>query len=340
MVFVFSCLAALAGVFGGALSTYAACSNPSPMPTGYASPCPVFSLSANSVSQSQTLTLSAIPQPGTDYIYTTAYYAAGSQWLPTTLIGNNIAPSYSTSVAQGYLTPTILSTLPLGTNYLVLWDWLWDATAGCYKGPGLNQCNTGQWRIQSFTITATYAYSQSTYYAYSQASYYAYSQSSYTSYTYSQSAYAGGTITAASCSSTDVQNAINLASAGDTVMLPACSGVTWSSGAVTVSGKALTLMGQTTCSYTSVTLSGLTGNVVNTCTDNTSITLSTLTTNDLTRMWYAKNIKGNAADTITCNFGSSFNPTAIIVLQYSGADPVAPLDAKATGVVKSSAGTL
>ena len=140
-------------VFGGALSAYAACSNPSPMPAGYAAPCPVFSVSPASVSQTGSLTLTATPQAGTDYIYTTAYYAQGSTWLATTLTGNNAAPSYSSGPAQGSLTPSILSTLPLGTNYIVLWDWLWDSTAQCYKGPGLNQCNTGTWRIQTFTLT-------------------------------------------------------------------------------------------------------------------------------------------------------------------------------------------
>jgi hypothetical protein len=145
---------ALAGFvgFGGTFTANAACTNPSPMPAGYASPCPVFSVLPSSVSQSSTLTLSATPQAGTDYIYTTAYYAQGSTWLPTTLTGNNAAPSYSSGPATGSLTPTILSSLPLGTNYVILWDWLWDSTAGCYKGPGLNQCNTGTWRLQEFNL--------------------------------------------------------------------------------------------------------------------------------------------------------------------------------------------
>jgi hypothetical protein len=64
-------------------------------------------------------------------------------------------PTYSSGVASGSLNASILSTLPLGTNYVVVWDWLWDATAQCYKGPGLNQCNTGQWRVQEFSLTAT-----------------------------------------------------------------------------------------------------------------------------------------------------------------------------------------
>src|SRR6266702_7489122 len=66
----------------------AACTNPSTIPTGFTAPCPVFSLSATTVTQSQTLTLSATPQPGTDYIYTTAYISNGTTWNPYTLAGN------------------------------------------------------------------------------------------------------------------------------------------------------------------------------------------------------------------------------------------------------------
>jgi hypothetical protein len=60
---------------------------------------------------------------------------------------------------------------------------------------------------------------------------------------------------------------------------------------------------------------------------------------DMIKMWYAKNIRGSAADGVTCSFGGNLIAISIIVLQYSGADPVAPLDTKATGVVESSAGT-
>jgi len=104
----------------------------------------------------------------------------GTTWNPYTLQGNNAYPAYSSALASLTLSSTQLSSLSLGTHYAVSWDWLWDATANCYKGPGLNQCNTGTWRVQSFSLTSSYAYSQSSYYAYSQASYYAYSQSAYT----------------------------------------------------------------------------------------------------------------------------------------------------------------
>ena len=132
-------MSAILGVLGMNLPANAACANPSPLPTGFAAPCPVFSLSANAVTQSQTLSLTATPQPGTDYILTTAYISQGTAWNPYTLSGNKAAPSYSTSLASLTLSSTQLSSLSLGTHYAVTWDWLWDATAKCYKGPGLNQ---------------------------------------------------------------------------------------------------------------------------------------------------------------------------------------------------------
>src|SRR6266550_5959252 len=182
----------VASAFFSILAVHAACTNPATIPTGFAAPCPVFSLSAATVTQAQTLTLSATPQPGTDYIYTTAYVSEGTTWNPYTLQGNNAYPAYSSTLASLTLSSTQLQSLSLGTHYAVVWDWLWDATANCYKGPGLNQCNTGEWRVQTFSLTSsatptptptatpTYTYSQSTYYTYSQAPYYAYSQSAYT----------------------------------------------------------------------------------------------------------------------------------------------------------------
>src|SRR6266704_2847600 len=144
-----------ASAFFSILAVSAACTNPATIPTGFAAPCPVFSLSSTSITQAQTLTLSATPQVGTDYIYTTAYVSQGTAWNPYTLTGNNAYPSYSSAAASLTLFSTQLSTLSLGTHYAVVWDWLWDATANCYKGPGLNQCNTGEWRVQSFSLTSS-----------------------------------------------------------------------------------------------------------------------------------------------------------------------------------------
>lgn len=130
------------------------CTNP-PVFQGFASPCPVFSVSPASVSPTGSLGITAAPKPGYDYIYTTAYYAQGSNWIPFTMSGSGTyMPTYSSTQAQGSLNAAILATLPQGTNYVVVWDWLWDQAANCYKGPGFNQCNTGQWRLQTFNVTA------------------------------------------------------------------------------------------------------------------------------------------------------------------------------------------
>jgi hypothetical protein len=107
---------AVFGISGMTLPAYAACSNPSPIPTGFAAPCPVFSLLATTVSQSQTLTLTATPQAGTDYILTTAYISNGSTWNPYTLLGNNAVPSYSSSAATLTLSSAQLSALGIGTH--------------------------------------------------------------------------------------------------------------------------------------------------------------------------------------------------------------------------------
>src|SRR5436309_6934322 len=138
--------AILTSAFFSVLAVHAACTNPATIPTGFTAPCPVFSLSSTTVTQAQTLTLSALPQPGTDYIYTTAYVSQGTAWNPYTLQGNNAYPAYSSALASLTLSSTQLQSLSLGTHYAVVWDWLWDPTAQCYKGPGLNQCNTGEWR--------------------------------------------------------------------------------------------------------------------------------------------------------------------------------------------------
>src|SRR5712692_638958 len=115
----------------GVLFSYrvqAACVNPSPLPQGYTAPCPVFSLSATAVPQNGTLTLTATPQAGTDYLYTTAYIYDGAAWQPFTLQGNNAYPGYSSAVSSLTLSSTQLASLNLGTHYAVSWDWLWDAT--------------------------------------------------------------------------------------------------------------------------------------------------------------------------------------------------------------------
>lgn len=72
-----------------------------------------------------------------------------------------------------------------------------------------------------------------------------------------------GTVNAVSCASADVQSAINSASSGDTVNVPACS-ATWSSS-VNISSKKIKIQGQTNC----------TGTPASSCTDATKITDNT-----------------------------------------------------------------
>ncbi len=74
----------------------------------------------------------------------------------------------------------------------------------------------------------------------------------------------GTTRNAASCSSSDVQTAINASSSGDTVVVPSGS-CTWSSQ-VTATGGVI-IQGQTVCN-------GAPGVQVTSCTDNTNITLA------------------------------------------------------------------
>ena len=83
---------------------------------------------------------------------------------------------------------------------------------------------------------------------------------------HSQTAHAA-TVNAISCSSTDVQNAVNSASAGDTVAVPSCASTVWTT-AVNISGKALTLQGQTSVSPSAPTQQPTSA------TDNTNITIN------------------------------------------------------------------
>ena len=53
-------------------------------------------------------------------------------------------------------------------------------------------------------------------------------------------------------------------------------------------------------------------------------------------LWYAKNTLRSAADTVTCDFGQTFGDINIMVLQYSGVDPLNPLDVQANGLTYSS----
>jgi hypothetical protein len=58
-------------------------------------------------------------------------------------------------------------------------------------------------------------------------------------------------------------------------------------------------------------------------------------------MWYAKNIKGNANNVVSCHFAAPDYYLTISVLQYAGADPNNPLDSQANangGTNKATSG--
>ncbi len=302
---------AVLGILGMILSASAACTNPSPLPTGFAAPCPVFSLSASSVPQSGTLTLSATPQAGTDYILTTAYISQGTAWNPYTLSGNNAVPNYSSALASLTLTSSQLSALSLGTHYAVVWDWLWDATAQCYKGPGLNQCNTGQWRVQSFSVTATYAYSQSAYYAYSQSSYYAYSQAAYNTsaiaYVQSAQGFSGSTIVSTQSASFPAAN-----TAGDLI-------VVWTRWGIV--GPNATLTDTQGNSYAPV-----------------AAKLTSTANSAEAQMFYVANVKGGA-NTVTLTLSAAAPRVGLEIQEYKG---VSALDGEThtIDVIPPSTGSL
>lgn len=128
------------------------CINPSSIPVGFASPCPVLSISAQSVSRSSgSLTINTTPSSGSSaYIYTTVYISNNGQWIPYTLSGSSSYPGWSTSQASLNLNSSQLSSLTTGTHYIVSWDWTWNGS--CFIGPGSTTCNQGAWRIQQVNL--------------------------------------------------------------------------------------------------------------------------------------------------------------------------------------------
>ena len=134
------------------------CTNPSPQPSGTAAPLPTLGVSPCSVAKSGgALSFTLTPQSQYHYLYK-RLYLSDTSWNCPNKVGSwcpiDAVPSgdWITSTTN-YAVPTAtLYSLTIGTHYLLLFDWLWDSTANCYKGPGQNQCNTGQWRLQRFEV--------------------------------------------------------------------------------------------------------------------------------------------------------------------------------------------
>lgn len=128
----------------------ATCSNPSPALTGFAAPCPIFSLSTYSITQGNSLGVTLSPDASYQYIWGTMYLYNGSSWVPLVVSSN-----YLTATTNYTIPASDLSSLAQGTYYLASWDWTWNSALNCYVGPGSSTCNTGDWRGQEFTVTAS-----------------------------------------------------------------------------------------------------------------------------------------------------------------------------------------
>lgn len=127
----------------------ASCVNPSPIPSGYAAPCPVLSLSSYSITSSGPLSLTLTPNASPQYLWGTAYFYNGSSWVPLVISSNYLTATTNYTIPAGDL-----SSLAQGTYYLASWDWTWNQQQSCYTGPGSTTCNTGDWRVQEFAVTS------------------------------------------------------------------------------------------------------------------------------------------------------------------------------------------
>lgn len=134
------------------------CANPSSQPQGTATPLPTLGVTPCSAQKSGgTLTLTLTPQSSYHHLYKRLYLSDPSwscpgkvgSWCPIDVLPSGDWVSQTTNYA---VPASTLSSLSTGTHHLLIFDWLWDQTAGCYKGPGLNQCNTGVWRLQQFEV--------------------------------------------------------------------------------------------------------------------------------------------------------------------------------------------
>lgn len=137
--------------FSLAAQTVHACSNPSPMPGGFALPCPVLGVTPTSTAPSGSVTVTATPGAN-QYVNQQFYLYNGSAWTSYQFQGS-FTRGYTSNTANYTLTSSQLSQLPQGTIYLAEWDWTYSAAQKCFMGPSSTVCNQGYWRVQAFTIT-------------------------------------------------------------------------------------------------------------------------------------------------------------------------------------------
>lgn len=128
------------------------CLSPSPMPSGFAIPCPVFSVIPYSLASTGSLTLTITPPPGTVYIYKTIYVSEGNQWKTYTLPGT-IVYQYWLQGIQTSVIPLSSLNLSPGTHYMAEWEWTWNTQKNCYTGPDtLCAGSSREYRIQRFLV--------------------------------------------------------------------------------------------------------------------------------------------------------------------------------------------
>lgn len=88
-------------------------------------------------------------------------------------------------------------------------------------------------------------------------------------------------------------------------------------------------------SETANTVSSIADTAGNTYTQGTSCRITSAAVG-FTDIWYAKNITGNASNTVTATLSGTTTFRRIVVDQYSGADTVSPFEVCATGSAAAS----
>jgi hypothetical protein len=127
------------------------CIDPSPMPSGWALPCPVLIAATEPVPSSSSLTISAVSSASeTRFIWSTIYISESGQWKEFTFQGSSFA-GWAQDNASLTIAPRSSGLSP-GAHWIAEWDWRWDPSLGCYLGPSSDRCNQGTWRMQRFSI--------------------------------------------------------------------------------------------------------------------------------------------------------------------------------------------
>ena len=134
----------------------------------FAVPSPVMSLAIDTSGlQRRPLYVTLTSQNNNNHVWPVVYVSVGNplntycgnktgdgKWC---IFSNSGIPDWNNSGGTKIEIP--LTSLSSGLHYIASWDWTWDGNAtksdgskGCYKGPGLNTCDIGKWRLQKYTV--------------------------------------------------------------------------------------------------------------------------------------------------------------------------------------------